>query len=158
VGAYLTVASRASAPYIGTPTAYVIYRGGRTIRPGSGAADYFWFDTHNKSVDKLADVGSSLLHLDPVQIRSTLGVLSNEASFDVEFPIDWSRVPRSPDVIRVLIEVSISIEYVDANNIRYRFPHPLQRRIQAQIVNHPNPPSGFAPSPEPRSGEFRRIM
>lgn len=155
-GVVLTAALNSPSPaYFGTPQVITGYRAGVRLRGEQDASHPLWFDRHGTAVDRLAEVGPTLLHLNEDNIRSDLGLLSNEADFNIVVPVNWDQVPTSPFVVPVDLELTLQIAYLGPRGEHLNFPAPLQRRVTAYLVNGRRYATGTMPAPNgPVSGEF----
>ena len=157
-GIYLAARVVSPSGLLGKPNVISGLRGGMRIRSQSEASSELWFDNHAAAVGKLAEVGPPLLHLDPDNVRSSLGLFANEAAFNVSIPVRWDAVPRDPLMIPLDVELTINIAYVGPNGEKFIFPRPLQRRITGYLVNGRRYATGSMPAPNgPVSGEFKQI-
>lgn len=157
-GVYLAAQVNSPPGFLGKPDAITGLRGGMRIRSQSEASSELWFDRHAAAVATLAEVGPPLLHLDPDNVRSSLGLFANEAAFNVSIPVRWDMVPRSPLMIPIDVELTINIAYVGPNGEKFIFPQPLQRRITGYLVNGRRYATGSMPAPNgPVSGNFKQV-
>jgi len=157
-GIYLSAQVNSPSGLLGKPTVITGLRGGTRIHSQSEATKELWFDQHAAAVNTLADIGPPLLHLDPDNVRSSLGLFANEAAFNVSIPVRWESVPRSPMAIPLDMELTVNIAYVGPNGEKFIFPRPLQRRITGYLMNGRRYATGSMPAPNgPVSGEFKRI-
>jgi hypothetical protein len=143
-------------PFLGSPSVEVGYRGGSYVLKASEATQTLWFDRQASAVDRLAQVGPVLLHINADDVHRNLSLLANEAAFNVIVPVNWSMVNRDHMVIRVEFNLAISVEFIGNNGKIFTFPGNFQRRIVAYLINGQRYPSGTLPAPNgPISGEFQ---
>jgi hypothetical protein len=157
-GVYLGAQVNSSSGFLSKPSVITGLRGGMRIHSQSEATSELWFDRHAAAVTELAEIGPPLLHLDPDNVRSSLGLFANEAAFNVSIPVRWDLVPRSPLMIPIDVELTINIAYVGPNGEKFIFPQPLLRRITGYLVNGRRYATGSMPAPNgPVSGEFKKV-
>lgn len=159
-GLYLKVSASSASGLTGRPAVHVGLRSGSMLLPARESASPLWFDSHNPAVRDLAATGPVLLHLDGDTIQNVLTLLSNEAAFTVEVPIDWRRVPSGgPGTkdysVPILVTVKIDFAYVDHTGKQYAFTKGVSRAVAAVLINDLRPGSGFRPANGPVSGVFR---
>ncbi len=159
-GLYLKVSASSPSGFTGRPSVRIGLRGGNTLLPAPDSAKTLWFDPHNPAVRDLAATGPVLLHVNGDTIMNVLTLLSNEAAFTVEVPIDWSRVPSGAAgtkdySVPILVTVKIDFAYVDPNGKQYAFTKGVSRTVAAVLINDLRPGSGFRPANGPVSGVFR---
>lgn len=154
-GAVVTARVANQPAFIGQPTVVVGYRGGARLRAKQDAAKALWSDRHAAAVQSLASVGPTLLHLQADDVRTSLGLMSNEGAVAVVLPVDWTLAPKTPQLIPVEFDLSIAITYQGAKGQTFVFPGELQRHMTAWLVNGARYASGTLPAPNgPIEGEF----
>ncbi|MCR6630125.1 MAG: hypothetical protein NVV74_08790 [Magnetospirillum sp.] len=142
---------------IGAPVVDPGTRSGRNILAESDASRTPWFDPHTRTVENLATAGGELLKLNPDSIRSSLGLMGNEALVTLLFPVDWSMVSASHPFVRTSVPVRLELGYRDPDGTFYAFPGRLERNVEAVLSNGRRYASGMLAAPNgPVSGEFRR--